>query len=477
MIKAHTVTRYLERHAQPCARVLLALLEAGSFSPRRYQSAVVVPVFAEDAAQLIQLFSAAIDPQTPRLAICVVNQPPDAEAALRAKNQQFVQAMLERASRTTQVVEHRVHLLSGVWPKHPALDLLLIDVTAGPWALTDKEGVGRARKVAADWALGMHEAGKLHSCWVGSSDADAQLPANYFEFLERSYDASALVFPFEHRALPGTEPHLIEGMAQVEATFRYYVLGLQFAGSPYSYHSLGSALAFSLPHYAAVRGFPNRQAGEDFYLLSKLVQLRPIVRIDNQPIIITTRLSDRIPFGTGPRLAQWVNETTLLEGAYSDQAARRASRPRIMTWHPDLFVALRTLLTLLKAWAADGHAPPLSASNWVEEEARQIFAAVQSSLQACPSARHRERRLHEQLDALFTLRWLNRQTRQRFPLLPLDDALRRAVWLGLGPEEAGDHTLDALAGLRRIESLLDPLVGPQLASLSGVHLGLRARVE
>ncbi len=471
MIKPHTVARYLERHAQPSARFLLSLLDTGAFRPGSYQSAVVVPVFAEDAALFCQLFSAAPGVQAARLVICVVNQPVDASAEQRTDNRKFVQELLQRASQKTQLAEHQVFLLGGVWPTLPALDLLLIDITDGPWALLEKEGVGQARKIAADWALGMHVAGRLHSSWVGSSDADARLPGNYFEILEGSHDASALVFPFEHRAPAGTPPHLIEGMAQVEATFRYYVLGLNFAGSPYGYHSLGSTLAFNLPHYAAVRGFPNRQAGEDFYLLSKLVQLRPIARIDNAPIIIATRLSARIPFGTGPRLAQWVAEAKATKELRPDDAPQSEQGHRIMTWHPDLFVALRQLLLMLEAWTTQGHSPQSTGSSWIEDEARQIFAHVAPSLSSCPTAKHRSRRLHEQLDALFTLRWLKRQAHQRFFHLPLDDALRRADWLGLGPEQTVDDTQAALVGLRRLESLLPPLVGPQLAGLCGAGPG------
>lgn len=456
MLKPHTVTRYLQRHADPSVGAFLQHLGAAEVTLGVYQSAVIVPVFAEESAQFLRLFTRLIAAQAPRLLICVVNERSDASSAQAEQNRQFVRDLLQVATHVRCIQERHAYLLGGLWPQLPGLDVLLLDITHGPFALVEKEGVGRARKIAADVALALHVAGRLSSRFVGSSDADAQLPVNYFEFLERSHDAAALVFPFEHHAPVGTAPRLVEGMAQVEATFRYYVLGLSFAGSPYGYHSLGSAMGFSLPHYAAVRGFPNRQAGEDFYLLSKLAQLGPVARIDNTPIMITTRLSARIPFGTGPRLEQWLKDANTTNG----QNHKHGQVHRISTWDPDLFVALRELLGLLGRWASEGHATPSCATGWIEGQAQEIFARLAPALRGCPSAQHRVRRLHEQVDALCTLRWLNRQTRERFPPVPFDDALRRAAWLGLWPEETAGDAHAALAGLRRVESLLDRHVGP-----------------
>ena len=59
----------------------------------------------------------------------------------------------------------------------------------------------------------------------------------------------------------------------------YYVAGLAMAGSRYAHHSLGSTIAVHAKTYAAVRGYPKRSAGEDFYLLNKICKLAPVERL------------------------------------------------------------------------------------------------------------------------------------------------------------------------------------------------------
>jgi hypothetical protein len=84
----------------------------------------------------------------------------------------------------------------------------------------------------------------------------------------------------------------------------YYACGLDWAGSFYAYTSLGSTLAINSNHYAKVRGFPRRPAAEDFYLLNKLAKTGRVRRIGHSPIILSGRLSDRVPVGTGQGIAK-----------------------------------------------------------------------------------------------------------------------------------------------------------------------------
>ena len=78
---------------------------------------------------------------------------------------------------------------------------------------------------------------------------------------------------------------------------------MNFAGSPYAFHTIGSTMAVSAVHYAKVRGFPKREAGEDFYLLNKLAKVGSVLELDvgtdDGAIEIDSRRSDRVPFGTG----------------------------------------------------------------------------------------------------------------------------------------------------------------------------------
>ena len=97
-----------------------------------------------------------------------------------------------------------------------------------------------------------------------AADADVLLPADYLTALpEDDAPYSAALYPFEH-TLEGS-PAQQTAMQQYECYLHYYVLGLQAAGSPYAYHSIGSSFAVHMDRYAAVHGFPKKLAGHNQY--------------------------------------------------------------------------------------------------------------------------------------------------------------------------------------------------------------------
>ena len=99
------------------------------------------------------------------------------------------------------------------------------------------------------------------------------------------------------------QKNIIVATQLYELSLRYYRAGMKFAHSPYAFHTIGSTMAISAIHYAKVRGFPKREAGEDFYLLNKLAKVGSVLELDRGPdceaIVIEARRSDRVPFGTG----------------------------------------------------------------------------------------------------------------------------------------------------------------------------------
>jgi hypothetical protein len=182
-------------------------------------------------------------------------------------------------------------------------------------------------------------AGGISGQWLCCTDADATLPADYFEQLASAPpDAVAAVFPFRH--VPGEEPACDTATALYELRLHYYVLGLEYAGSPYAYHTLGSCLALRISAYTHVRGFPQRAGAEDFYVLNKLAKLGPIARLSGTCIELQSRRSARVPFGTGPAVQ------ALLATDEPHKAA--------LFYHPCCFEALRALLAGLPELA---HAP------------------------------------------------------------------------------------------------------------------------
>ncbi len=232
----------------------------------------------------------------------------------------------------------RIHALSCVCPVAPSIaiyrlndniDILCVDTEQMFGTIDSKQGVGRARKIGCDTALAWIANGKITSRWIGSTDADAILPADYCQRLgEAPQEAAALLLPFLHR--PTGDSRNIGACLLYELSLHHYVVGLKHAGSPYAFHTLGSCLAVAATHYAQVRGFPQRSAAEDFYLLNKLAKTGSVIQLPGKCISLSGRVSDRVPFGTGPAVQQLINAS--------------AMENERLYYHPSCFRALAMLL-------------------------------------------------------------------------------------------------------------------------------------
>jgi hypothetical protein len=314
-----------------------------------------------------------------------------------------------------------------------------------------REGVGRARKMGFDLALGLYARGQLLQPWVGSGDGDGVWTAEQWQTLtEEDQRSSAWLYPYRHR--PTSLSSLDEAMTEVELGYRFYVLGLAYARSPYAYHALGSAMAVRLDAYAQVRGVPNLQAGEDFYLLNKLAKLRPLKRRIGSPIELTTRVSHRVPFGTGQALASLL------------QAKETRKTFSSLTFDPRVFEGLRLFLLHLTGQSpleSGSTAPPLTkvrleplVEKAVRDSAAELLASMQGELATAPSNAHRLRRIHERWDALRTLQFVHSMTQEHFPKLPARAALQLAGW-----GEAAE-SLEAMRGrLAAAEQSLPTCIG------------------
>ena len=222
-------------------------------------------------------------------------------------------------------------------------DILLVDRFSAGRKLPVKGGVGHARKIGADLAAGLIHRKRVLSPWVHCSDGDTRLPETYFSCSHALQDSSeaysAMVYPYHHcDELEGAESKEVVLATQLyELSLRYYVAGMKFAASPYAFHTIGSTMAVRASHYAKVRGFPKREAGEDFYLLNKLAKVGSVLELaasqDCEPIEIEARRSNRVPFGTGAA----VNKITSLSDPVND----------FRFYHPMVFELLRLWLQAL----------------------------------------------------------------------------------------------------------------------------------
>ncbi len=184
-------------------------------------------------------------------------------------------------------------------------------------------GAGLARKRGMDEAvLRFNIFGKPDGIVV-SLDADTLVAKNYLVEIENYFKQNpknvGATIPFEHQTNQIDQKQL-EGIRLYEKYLGYYKNALEFTGYPYSMFTIGSAFAVTADAYVKRGGMNRRQAGEDFYFLQNLVQQGKVVEILNTKVYPSARLSDRVPFGTGPILQKWMNGEEDLTETYNLQA-------------------------------------------------------------------------------------------------------------------------------------------------------------
>lgn len=283
-----------------------------------------------------------------------------------------------------------------------ALNLRLVSLgkcslaLCGPYFLPPEQGVGRARKMGADIALKLIAAGKIACSLIFSTDADAILPPDYCEAGQAStnHHTAALVFPFVHRRPDNQD--LKQAIELYERRLNLYVEGLKIAGSPYAFHTIGSTIALHAESYAQVRGFPCRSAGEDFYVLNKLKKVGMIDTVDCSPLILSSRVSDRVPYGTGPALANLLKESFIQEA-------------RIF-YNPQVFVLLKELLDHAQLLILNGSTDIITGLG---SDTHEAFSSLRGSqrlaenLSFRKSPKDRLKAFHDWFDGFLTLKFIH----------------------------------------------------------------------
>ena len=173
-------------------------------------------------------------------------------------------------------------------------------------------GVGLARKIGMDEAVRRFEQVNNPNGVIVCFDADSKCESNYLVEIEKHFNqhpkTPACSIHFEHPI--GGEDYddeIYDGITQYELHLRYYKNGLQYAGLPYAFHTIGSSMAVRSSAYQKQNGMNKRKAGEDFYFLQKLIPLGGFTEIKTTKVIPSPRVSDRVPFGTGRAMQDWLD--------------------------------------------------------------------------------------------------------------------------------------------------------------------------
>ena len=170
-------------------------------------------------------------------------------------------------------------------------------------------GAGLARKKGMDEAVRRFNLLEKENGIIVSLDADTLVDPNYLVEIENHFRQNpknaGATLDFEHQKDALSGPHN-KGIELYEKYLRYYKKALQFTGYPYAMVTIGSAFAVQASAYVKRGGMNRRQAGEDFYFLQNLVQIGTVGEITATKVYPSARLSDRVPFGTGPVLNSWM---------------------------------------------------------------------------------------------------------------------------------------------------------------------------
>ncbi len=390
---------YLATYAEPDFEAL-AFLTAELEPSLAFDDGVLIPSRGEGRNLLLTLQSLSEAALGPTCVVVILNGSQNEQTS----NEESYQALVSWAEATS--TSHNLSLCT-----HGLLSILIIRFER---LELSQSCVGWARKVGADLLVRLYHIKKLRSPWIRSLDADCLVSRNYFDDLHEVRKLSKVykldevhklnselapdrisAFTFHLCHQEPDEPVLKRAIADYEFFLHYYRDGLSYAGSPYAFLTVGSAFAFHAHAYAEVRGFPQRQAGEDFYLLNKL-RKRGQIAESNALVRPQARLSQRVPFGTGPALKA-------IEASY------QAGQPYLV-YHPDCFQQLRRLLIFLRQWAIRDHGTLSEAVHKLPAETRpenSVIYRLEAALSGRKNPANRLHTLHEAFDGFSSLRFIH----------------------------------------------------------------------
>jgi hypothetical protein len=257
---------------------------------RDFQGAVVIPALAEKDSLFETLDSLAGNPReflSRFLILVVINNRSDANPADKVDNGETLDLIStgKRISRNLQIG----------W----------IDAASNGLELSPKDGgVGMARKIGFDLALPQLAFNSSPPLLL-SLDADTLVRPDYLPAILKHFQGAkegGAVIPFCHQR--GKETEQQAAIQRYELFLRSYVLGLERAGSPYAFHTVGSAMACRAEAYARMGGMNHREAGEDFYFLQHLAKTAGVGKMEGTVVYPSPRVSHRVPFGTGRSMSR-----------------------------------------------------------------------------------------------------------------------------------------------------------------------------
>ena len=221
--------------------------------------------------------------------------------------------------------------------KYAGLDFFTIDLNPPMGFLPEKQGVGYARKIGMDYAI-------FFDCKVlACLDADTLVEKKYvevlYQFLEDAENMGELfgVTDFTHQK--AENQFYQKAIDSYEGFLKFHSKKLEECGTPFYPVALGPTLVASNYAYCAVNGMNLKMAGEDFYFLQSLIKLQIAdgkclkTKILDTKVFPSSRISDRVLFGTGSRINELVEDAkNTAESCDEDKILEKISYPYYDEW-------------------------------------------------------------------------------------------------------------------------------------------------
>ena len=364
----------------------------------RAEAYVIIPCFAEE--DLNSTLNSLFEATAPASQFCVIVVVNDKMSDLQGIKELTYQNLVECRNFSNQNL---------------AFDFIYIDARN----LDDKNaGVGLARKIGMD-AVVFNCLNSGENPALICLDADCKVSKDYFQQIDTLFVQSkseVAIFGFDHIPPPDLDPDLKQGIIQYELFLEYYRLGLKMAGFPFSFHTVGSSMACKAMPYARNGGMNQRKAGEDFYFLHKLFPHYETVEISGPLVFPASRVSKRVPFGTGRFQEKWLESKSETH----------------FTYHPSVFDSLKDFqncsLQFLEEQVSEfelAFSPflndnPLGENYLSEFKVKEnLFTVLKSS----PKTEQRKKAFFQWFDGLLALQMVHYFNRN-LPQIPVFEAIK-----------------------------------------------------